>query len=414
LTSVGALSSASLNRALLMQKSTGGRLGTVLLEHHLVTEDTLARALAKLTGHEYAYWTAVESTPREVINIVPPKIAIRYGAIPFDREGRILKVAMRDPNDLAAADEISFVTGKKIETFVLSEVRIAEALEKFYGERRLPRFRTLSEKLARGVPVTTPAAPPPPPPALYGTTPPPSGAPPSMPPKRSTSEIWKVPAGISGAEDIDIATWRPETATRPGSVAPKPEPLEIDYTPEDLEEPPPPPPPPPPAPVPISLEEAGRRILSADAREDIADAALDHLAGFGFSRYALFIARKDDVIGWSARGEGVSRNAFKALQIPFSTPSIFLNTRLSGTFFQGALPPLPAHGRLLEALGGEPRHCGIMPVTLKKRVVAFLYVESPEPVILPRIVDALAKLASAMADGFARLILQRRSREESA
>ena len=414
LLSVGAISPAALNRALLSQRSTGGRLGTVLLEQGLVTEDTLARALSKISGREYAYPNEVLSTPREIIALVPPKLAIRCQAVPFGRDGRILKVAMRDPNDLAAADELSFVTGKKIEPYVASEIRIAEALERFYGERRPARFRALAERLARAPQAAVappPVVPPPPPPNPYrpaAPTPLPTTPvlPDSSPPGAAGSpEIWR---GASPAahdpDDIDIETWRPEPLLTPVAFipppAPSPEALEIEFAP-------------PKPPAPISFEEALARMLAAESRDDIADAVIDHFRE-SYERIALFIARKDDVIGWNAHGEGISRSSFKSVRIPYSQPSVFLNGKISGGYYQGPLPALPAHERLIEALGRRPLECALLPVAIKKRVVAFLYVEPKGTTVPPEKVNDLRKVAAAMADSFARLALKMKRGRETA
>lgn len=435
LLSVGAISPAALNRALLSQRSTGGRLGTVLLEQGLVTEETLARALAKSSGREYAYWNMLQNVPREVIALVPAKLATRCQAVPFAREGRILKVAMRDPNDLAAGDELAFVTGRKIDTYVISEVRIAEALEKYYGERRLARFRAVSDRLARPHPVSpvapVPVVPPPPPPSPYravAETPapaaslrpplaggsPPAGAPPEPFPTGRSGEIWKTSTpSASDAEDIDIDTWRPavepaESVLTPVAFVPPssrpPESLEVEYTPESSQTPVVPATPLPPPP-PMSFEEATAQMLAAESRHDIADAVLSHLQS-GFERIALFIARQDDVIGWDARGDGISRTSFKAIRIPFSQPSVFLNSKLSGGYYQGPLPALPSHDGLIEALGHRPRECALVPVAIKKRVIAFLYVEPQGATVPPEKIGELRQMASVMADAFALLALK--------
>jgi len=470
LLSIGALSAGALNRALMLQRSTGGRLGTILLEQGLVTEETLARALAKTTGRNYAHWNRVKNASRDVVMLVPARIAIRALAIPFEHEGRVLRVAMRDPNDLAAEDELALVTGKRIEPWVTAEFRVAEALERFYGERRSARFRVLSERLERGIrPPSTPAAPPPPPPDLRGERTGPLAD--LTPVPGRTSDVWKITREVS--DEIEIATWRPAAPfVRPTTPTPT---GELEFSIEELEEeaavpsaPPASPAPPPTAEAPrapagaapaaatpaapsmppretpeihapapavptgrpkpgrkkevtakaapetapappaaISLGQARERILSAQARDDIAEAVLDRLAGPS-PLVALLIARKDDVIGWHARGEGVSRSALRSIRIPFTEPSIFLNVKLSGTPYVGLLPDLPSHEALLEGLGRRPGRSAVYPVFLKNRVVAFILAE------LPAGTEDLAALAASMAEGFAALILQQRGRAESA
>ena len=434
LLSVGALSAGALNRALMLQRSTGGRLGTILLEQGIVTEETLARALAKVTGRSYVHWDRLRSASPEVFTMIPSKIAIRAFAVPFERDGRVIRVAMRDPNDLAAEDELSLVTGKRIEPWATAEFRLAEALERFFGERRSARFRILSERIERGIkPAGAPPPPLPPPPDLRGGEGPRPLADITPQPARN-SDVWKITRDPSG--EIDIATWRPAFA-RPATPTPG---EELEFSVEDLAgesagaSPAPPPPAAPPgrsqarlsasraperkepaaAPArPISLDEARDRILSAQARDEIAEAALDHLAGSS-PLVALFIARRDDVIGWQVRGEGTSRSALRSVTIPFTAPSIFLNVKLSGTPYQGVLPDLPSHEALLEGLGRRPGRCAVYPVLLKNRVVAFLLVELTEAGLSPAAREDLAALAGAMAEGFAALIIQQRGRAESA
>jgi hypothetical protein len=255
--------------------------------------------------------------------------------------------------------------------------------------------------------------------------------------------VWKITRESS--DEIEIATWRPAPFARPATPTPS---EELEFSIDDEEEavasapgPPPPAPSPaaplplPPAPAampragrkrdaakpappaapaaPISIGEARERILSAQARDDIAEAALDHLAGAS-PLVALFIARKDDVIGWHARGEGVSRSALRTVAIPFAVPSIFLNVKLSGTPYQGVLPDLASHAELVKGLGRQPTRCAVYPVSLKSRVVAFILVELPETGLSAAAKDDLSALAGAMAEGFAALILQQRGRAESA
>jgi hypothetical protein len=261
------------------------------------------------------------------------------------------------------------------------------------------------------------------------------------------------------ADEIEIATWRPAPFVKPahttaeelefsledaGAVSAEPVPSPAPVPAESataLAPPPPGPVPDTPAPVPPSemessspppapasspdefeaasrvrepprpatLEEARERILSAGDREAIADAALSYIEPF-FPLVALFIARKDDVIGWQVRSPDASRIGFKASRIPFSDPSIFLNVRLSGAPYQGPLPDLPSHAPILEAFGRRPDHCAIFPVFLRKRVVAFMFVEHNQAALPRERVDEMKNLASSIADGLAALIVQRRAR----
>ncbi|MFN2385432.1 MAG: hypothetical protein ABR576_03970, partial [Thermoanaerobaculia bacterium] len=130
----------SVARALGVQHFAGGRLGTLLLERGSVAEDELGRGLSIQHGCDYIPWQILGSVAAPVIASIPSKFAVRHAAIPFERAEGYLRVALRDPHDLRILDELFFVTGRKIIPAVAPEVRIYQGLEKYYGERRTPRF----------------------------------------------------------------------------------------------------------------------------------------------------------------------------------------------------------------------------------------------------------------------------------
>jgi GAF domain-containing protein len=80
-------------------------------------------------------------------------------------------------------------------------------------------------------------------------------------------------------------------------------------------------------------------------------------------------------VGWAGAGERVRPEALRGLDIPWSEPSLFLNVRMSRSFYLGPLPPLPRHKDLADALGGWPLECLVQPVLMRDKTVAFLYVE---------------------------------------
>ena len=118
-------------------------------------------------------------------------------------------------------------------------------------------------------------------------------------------------------------------------------------------------------------------ILKASGRDEIFEAALSALAR-RFLRSAVFVARPDAVVGWSAAGEGVNPAALRRLETPWTEPSIFLNVRMSRSFYLGALPPLARHEELAGALGGWPAECLVQPVLMRDKTVAFFYVVCPD------------------------------------
>src|SRR5262249_35581369 len=75
--------------------------------------------------------------------------AARLGAIPFAVDRSTLRVAFIDPSNIAAIDEIAAMTGKRVAPAVTTEVRLMQALQKFYGRHMPGGFRTIAQKLDR-------------------------------------------------------------------------------------------------------------------------------------------------------------------------------------------------------------------------------------------------------------------------
>ena len=602
-----------LARALGIQHFAGGRLGTLLLERGSIEEDNLGKTLALQHGCEYIPWRRLAEIPLSVIAALPAKFAIKHAAVPYERGENSLKVALRDPGDLRILDELFFVTGRKIIAGVAPEVRIYQALEKYYGERRTPRYAILAEKISR--PARTAkaqAAVLPPPPDFFpsprrkrpGLVPSPNdvwgdagepdqgelpiiqswtvpdqsidqpvggwagslspgmeGLPvpepetisweemPSIPglwmpepasfapnsepalsssrdsgrilfdPRSVASSARAIPTGQveassappvspthseigpspalppqaaeppplfreetgSDAKEIlsaPVATEPPRSAepspdTSPVAEETPPEPAPAEESvraaasavpeteePVFLREPAPAPPPsspaepageqaeaaaevssilsapsapsappvpepepppteplpvetpqavpPSPAPAPVSAAALAAmpsatdfpQVTSAVDRDAIATAALGALAR-RFVRAAVFVSRPDSVTAWGGLGEGVSAEELRDISIPWKDPSIFLNIRLSRSFYLGPLPPLPRHESIAIAMGGWPEECLIQPVYLKDKPVAFLYAEfSGDQGATPMDLAYMRELAAAASSAF--------------
>ena len=160
----GAVSEESVTRALAVQGFAGGRLGTLLIERGSASEDDIGKALSEQHGCQYIPWSVLGSVPGTVTAALPAKFAIRHSAVPVELGEGFIRIALRDPANLRILDELFFVTGKKILPAVAPEVRLYQALEKYYGERRTPRFAILAEKLSRPIAPSVIKKPLPPPP----------------------------------------------------------------------------------------------------------------------------------------------------------------------------------------------------------------------------------------------------------
>src|ERR1700734_2266064 len=122
-----------LKQALEHQKKSGGRLGTCLVKLGLVNDDDITAVLSRQYGVPSINLKFYEVDPL-VIKLVPQETAVRYQIVPLSRVGSTLTIAMTDPTNVFAMDDIKFMTGFNVEPVVASETAISEAIHKFYGD----------------------------------------------------------------------------------------------------------------------------------------------------------------------------------------------------------------------------------------------------------------------------------------
>jgi type IV pilus assembly protein PilB len=122
-----------LKQALEHQKKNGGRLGTCLVKLGLVSDDDITAVLSRQYGVPSINLKFYEVDPT-VIKLVPQETATRYQIVPLSRVGSTLTIAMTDPTNVFAMDDIKFMTGFNVEPVVASETAISEAIHKFYGD----------------------------------------------------------------------------------------------------------------------------------------------------------------------------------------------------------------------------------------------------------------------------------------
>jgi type IV pilus assembly protein PilB len=127
------ISADQLKQALDYQKKNGGRLGTCLVKLGLVNDDDITAVLSRQYGVPSINLKFYEVDPA-VIKLVPQETAVRYQIVPLSRVGSTLTIAMTDPTNVFAMDDIKFMTGFNVEPVVASETAISEAIHKFYGE----------------------------------------------------------------------------------------------------------------------------------------------------------------------------------------------------------------------------------------------------------------------------------------
>ena len=127
------ITSDQLRQALEHQKASGGRLGTCLMKLGFISDDEITGVLSRQYGVPSINLKYYE-VDAAVIKLIPQDTAVRYQIVPLSRVGSTLTIAMTDPTNVFAMDDIKFMTGFNVEPVVASETAIAEAISKFYGE----------------------------------------------------------------------------------------------------------------------------------------------------------------------------------------------------------------------------------------------------------------------------------------
>jgi hypothetical protein len=129
-----------LKLALERQVIFGGKIGTNIVELGIMKERELSAFLSKFFRVPATDTALLSSVPEETIACISREIAEKYKTVPFKKERNRLHVAMLDPRSMAAVDELRFITGYDVVPYVVSELRLLHALEKYYGIERDLRY----------------------------------------------------------------------------------------------------------------------------------------------------------------------------------------------------------------------------------------------------------------------------------
>jgi type IV pilus assembly protein PilB len=120
-----------LQQALNHQKANGGKLGFNLVQMGLVKDEDISTLLSKQYGVPSIDLGRFE-IDASVIKLIPADTAQKYQIVPLSRAGATLTIAMTDPTNVFAMDDIKFMTGYNVEPVVASETAVAEAIQKYY------------------------------------------------------------------------------------------------------------------------------------------------------------------------------------------------------------------------------------------------------------------------------------------
>ena len=138
LVAAGAITEEELQEALVKQKEKGQKLGQTLLEEGYISKELLIATLTQQLGVEYIELKGCKFDD-DVLNLIPEDIVMKYKVLPLgydESNPNVLRVAMADPMDIVAVDDLSIVTGAQIEPLLAMEEDLTEAIGKYYGNHQ--------------------------------------------------------------------------------------------------------------------------------------------------------------------------------------------------------------------------------------------------------------------------------------
>ena len=143
------ITDSQLEEALKVQRRDGGKLGGIVVRLGFCSDQDIVSFLGMQYGVPAAdldQWPAIEAP---VIALVPAELATKHKVLPLQRSGNVLTLAMSDPTDIFAMDDVRFHTGYNIDPVVSSEMGLVRAIERYYGGASGLRLRD-DAAIARG------------------------------------------------------------------------------------------------------------------------------------------------------------------------------------------------------------------------------------------------------------------------
>jgi len=352
-----------LDEALKSQVIFGIKLGSSLVELGYITDEQLCTFLSQKLGVPFAGPRALSNVAPEVLALVPAELAEKYRVVPIKVDGKKLALAMSDPSDFKAIDEVSFVTGCVIHTYIVPDVRITSALSRLYHIRGDIRYIRIEAEVAS---------------------------------KRRSSPK---DSGLQQAETIDIPMM-----SESGELLNVQIPLEFEgfanlpeYKEDDYSD--------------IasidrySVDQLSLDFASAKNRDQVADIFIKYL-GQEFTVCALFIIRNNTAVGWRGINSGSKIEDLDKLSLLLSKPSVLRDVFESQHFEIGTLIHTPENSQLLKALSiNVQTPILVVPVVMHRKIVAAVVVSADMDALGKRLQE-LQKLVYKASLAFEMLIIK--------
>ena len=130
----GIINQGQLDQALNFQRIKGGLIGEILVELGFAKEEDIAQSLTAQYGFPYLPLSNYDVNP-EITSIVPSRVARQYLLVPIDKIGNNLTLAMSNPLNIQAIEDVELLSGCNVQTFVSTSSDIKKAIEKYYKDK---------------------------------------------------------------------------------------------------------------------------------------------------------------------------------------------------------------------------------------------------------------------------------------
>ena len=307
----------------------GIRLGSSLVEMGYVDEDALAQLLSRKLGVPCVGRKELAAVPKDLIRDFPRSLVEAHHVVPLKLEGNRLSLAMTDPTDYKAIEEIGFITGHVVRPYIAPDFQISWALATYYRlSSGQMRYQLVADQHRKN-----------------GASEPAKPATITMPAFTETGELLNVtiPAEFEGFAHLHGD--EPDDPCRPTDGVSR-------YTVDRL-----------------SIDFAAART-----RDDVANVFINYL-GQEFASGAMFIVRGNSAIGWRGVSGGERVTGFADLSLLLSKPSVLRDVIESRTFSMGTLVGTPENQQILKVLNIRPEtSLLVLPVVMMNKVVAVVLV----------------------------------------
>src|SRR4029077_7517456 len=146
LTKASLITQDQLKEALRVQKETSGKLGETLIKLGFVSEEDITECLSQQFGVPSINLDHFE-IDSSVIKLINADVARKYNILPVNKTGATIPIAMADPTNVFAMDDIKFMTGYNVEPVVASELGIKAAIDNYYGSASSLELKKVMEDL---------------------------------------------------------------------------------------------------------------------------------------------------------------------------------------------------------------------------------------------------------------------------